>query len=247
MTTTAVSIFSAIALFILGCTGIKTTDDNATTSSTVQISGAMRNVMHKGELFGTISLDTISSQSGLYGLGPIEYLKGEILIVDGKSYVSKVLTDTSMTVIETDKVKAPFFVYANVFQWKAITLPDSIVSMHQLETFLNLTTQNHRRPFAFRLTAFIDNATIHIINLPDGTEVHSPEDAHQNRKTFSVENKSAELIGFFSTEHAGIFTHHDSYVHIHLITEDKTQMGHLDDLTLKKGTAKLFLCADIVK
>jgi len=56
------------------------------TESTVQISGAMRNVMWKGELFGTIDCDTIADKTHLYGLGPVEYLTGEILIIDGVGY-----------------------------------------------------------------------------------------------------------------------------------------------------------------
>jgi acetolactate decarboxylase len=240
-----VIMFSAIALFISGCDmGNNTTVNSTTATPTVKIVGAMRNVMHKGELFGTISLDTISNKTHLYGLGPIEYLQGEILIVDGKSFISKVATDSSMTVTETDKVKAPFFVYANIDRWKEVSLPDSVTSIQQLETYLDAATRNNKRPFAFRITARVDSADIHIVNLPAGTEVHSPEEAHQNQKTFSVTNKSVELIGFFSTEHAGVFTHHDTYVHIHLITADKTQLGHVDALTLTKGTAKLFLHDD---
>ena len=52
----------------------------------VYVSGAMSNVMKKGQLYGTISLDTIQ-QSHMYGLGPVEYLAGEITIADGKAYI----------------------------------------------------------------------------------------------------------------------------------------------------------------
>ena len=39
--------------------------------------------MWKGELSGTINLDTISNKKGLYGLGPESYLTGELLINNG--------------------------------------------------------------------------------------------------------------------------------------------------------------------
>ena len=58
------------------------------------------------------------------------------------------------------------------------------------------------------------------------------------------ESETAEFSGFFSTEHQGVFTHHDSFVHIHLITPDKKRMGHVDYFRIKKGTAKLFLPED---
>ncbi|MEO8150248.1 MAG: acetolactate decarboxylase [Bacteroidia bacterium] len=210
-------------------------------TSNVKIAGAMMNVMHKGELFGTISLDTISNKKHLYGLGPVDYLKGEILINDGICYISKVTSQNQISVSESYNVKAPFFVYANVPGWKETLLPDSISTIKQLEVYLDAVTKNSVRPFTFRVTAMVDEANIHIVNLPTGAEVHSPEDAHQNQKAFNIRNKSVELIGFFSTEHAGVFTHHDSFVHVHLITDDKTEMGHLDDLILRKGSAKLYL------
>jgi acetolactate decarboxylase len=43
------------------------------------VAGAMKNVMWKGQLFGTIDLDTIFNKQHLYGLGPVEYLTGELL------------------------------------------------------------------------------------------------------------------------------------------------------------------------
>ncbi|MBL0335613.1 MAG: acetolactate decarboxylase [Chitinophagaceae bacterium] len=72
----------------------------------------MMNVMRKGELSGTINLDTISNKEHLYGVGPVEYLRGELLIIDGKSYQSTVAADGSIRMEETFKVRAPFFVYA---------------------------------------------------------------------------------------------------------------------------------------
>ena len=222
-------------------TNQSTIQEDKSGSNSVKIIGAMRNVMHKGELFGTISLDTISSKSHLYGLGPLEYLKGEILVIDGKSYVSSVITDTSMKVVENWKVKAPFFVYSNVEKWKKVSFPDSIQTIPQFEIFLETISENQQRPFTFKMNATIQSGDIHIVNLPEGTEVHSPEEAHQEQKNYPLNNEKAEMIGFFSTEHQGIFTHHDSYVHIHLITNDKKKMGHLDDVVFKKGTVQLFL------
>lgn len=210
-------------------------------NSSVKIVGAMMNVMHKGELFGTISLDTIADKNHLYGLGPVENLVGEILIADGKSYKSSVVSATDMKVEETYSMKAPFFVYENVERWKEIILPDSVQTIPQLESYLGIVNKHIQHPFAFKVSATVDNADIHIVNLPKGTEVHSPEDAHKNQQVYNLKGKQVEMIGFFSTEHQGVFTHHDSFVHIHLITADKKQMGHLDELKITKGTAKLYV------
>jgi len=221
-------IFYAISsLFLITACGTNQSPNQQMESSdnSVKIVGAMRNVMHKGELFGTILLDTITNKSHLYGIGSLEYLKGEILIIDGKPYVSSVITDTAMKVEENWKIKAPFFVYANIEKWTKIDFPDSIQTIPQLGIFLENISENQQRPFTFKMNATVQSGDIHIVNLSKGTEVHSPEEAHQEQRNYPIENEQVEMIGFFSTEHQGIFTHHDSYVHLHLITNDKKKNG----------------------
>jgi acetolactate decarboxylase len=205
----------------------------------IKIVGAMKNVMWKGELGSKIDLDTISDKKGLYGLGPASYLSGELLINNGRSYLSKVNTDTTMTIQNTLKTSAPFFVYGNVTEWNEIDLPSDIISIQDLEKFIEDKTTEFKRPFAFKLIGQVSRAIIHIQNLPEGTEVSSPDEAHQGQKNYHIVNEDAEIIGFFSTEHKGIFTHHDSYLHQHLITKDESKMGHLDELEI--GEMKLYL------
>jgi len=205
----------------------------------IKIVGAMKNVMWKGELGRKIDLDTISDKKGLYGLGPASYLSGELLINNGRSYLSKVNTDTTMTIQNTFKTSAPFFVYGNVTEWNEIDLPSDIISIQDLEKFIEDKTTEFKRPFAFKLIGQVSRAIIHIQNLPEGTKVSSPDEAHQGQKNYHIVNEDAEIIGFFSTEHKGIFTHHDSYLHQHLITKDESKMGHLDELEI--GEMKLYL------
>ncbi len=216
----------------------------AQTSSEVKIVGAMKNVMWKGQLYGNINLDTIANKQHLYGLGPVEYLSGELMIFDGKSYKSTVLTDTTMQVEETYQAKAHFFGYANIDKWIEKHLPDSIQTIQQLENFLDEITKSSKRPFMFKLNGTVETATIHVVNLPKGSKVSSPDEAHQGQKNFFLENQPVDILGFFSTEHQAIFTHHDTFLHMHLLTTDKTKMGHLDRVVFKKEAVKLYLPAE---
>ena len=199
----------------------------------VSVSGAMRNVMWKGELGGTIQLDTISAREHLYALGPVSYLRGEIMAVDGKVYVSRVTTDTSMAVELSPDVSAPFLVFADVKAWQEITLPPTVKSIQELEALLDQATKEQPRPFAFKLEGTVSKAQIHVQNLPKGATVSSPEEAHRGQVKFPVGQEEATIVGFFSTEHQGVFTHHDTYLHMHLITGDRALMGHLDELTIE--------------
>lgn len=229
----------AIGLLTIGLVSCNSTSKETETYPDINIVGAMKNVMWKGELGSSIDLDTVSDKNGLYGLGPESYLTGELLINNGKSYISKVLSDSTMTVEKRFDVSAPFFVYGNVIEWNEIELPSGLKTIQDLEKFMDNNTIDFKRPFAFKLIGKISSAIIHIQNLPEGTKVSSPDDAHQGQTNYNAENEAAEIIGFFSTEHKGVFTHHDTFLHMHLITNDETKMGHLDELEI--GEMKLYL------
>lgn len=210
----------------------------------ITLVGEMKNVMWKGQLYGNIQLDTIANRDNLYGLGPVAYLAGEILIIDGKSYKSTVLTDTTMSVEETYDIEAPFFGYATIEKWKTQAVPDSVQTLKQLENYLDKVTKNEPRPFMFKLSGIVDSAWIHIVNLPKGATVSSPDEAHEGQKNYEIKGEQVDIVGFFSTEHKAIFTHHDTYLHMHLITKDRQKMGHLDEVVFKRGTFKLNLPAN---
>jgi len=195
---------------------------------------AMKNVMWKGQLGPVVSMDTLSGLEGVYGLGPESYLRGEILIDNGTTYVSRVKKNQSMEVIKTNATSAPFFVYSQVSRWDSLPLPNHIKTIPQLEQFIDSQTKRKIRPFAFKLEGEINSGIIHIQNLPEGTKVSSPQEAHQGQVNYDLNSELVKIIGVFSTEHQGVFTHHDSFLHLHLITADFEKMGHLDAVEMGK-------------
>ncbi|HMT28821.1 MAG TPA: acetolactate decarboxylase [Bacteroidia bacterium] len=207
----------------------------------VAIVGAMKNVMWKGQLYGTINIDTISNKTHLYGIGPLEYLKGELMILDGRSFKSTVVNDSTMKVEETYNSRAPFFGYTHISKWEEQLLPDSIITIEHLQNYLNKITNTYKRPFMFKMSGPVDEAIIHVVNLPEGSKVSSPNDAHAGQKNFKITKQDADILGFFSTEHQTIFTHHDTFLHLHLLTKNHKQMGHVDEMSIQKGKMKLYL------
>lgn len=221
-------------VLIVSCKKDQKESQNPNPNSELKIAGAMRDVMWKGELEAKIALDTISEKTGLYGLGPLAFLKGEILINNGKSYFSKVTSDSTMEVIQSFEIAAPFFVYGNVIEWDQEELLSKVKSIQDLERFIDEKSLELKRPFPFKLTGKVSKARIHIQNLPEGTKVSNPDEAHQGQISYPIGEEEVEIVGFFSTEHQGVFTHHDSYLHMHLITKDESKMGHLDELEIRE-------------
>ena len=172
-------VLGLFLLILMSCnSNTKSTESAQDTYTDIKVTGAMKNVMWKGELDGRIKLDTIAPKKGLYGIGPESYLTGEILINNGQAYISQVLTDSTMTVKKTFNASAPFFVYANVNEWQIIDLPEGIITIKELENYINEKTITAKRPFVFKLIGNVAKATIHVQNLPKGTTVSSPEEAH---------------------------------------------------------------------
>ena len=123
--------------------------------------------------------------------------------------------------------------YSRVQSWDSIPLPKTVKNIKDLESYISRLSESKNQPFAFKLKGTINEAVIHIQNLPKNTTVSSPEEAHQGQVDYKLMNEQATIVGVYSTKHQGVFTHHDSFLHMHLITNDKQKMGHLDALDLR--------------
>lgn len=199
------------------------------TNSSIVITSAMKDVMWKGELSGKIKMDTVTSTKGIYGVGPLEGLRGEITIMDSEVYVSTVAEDGRPAVRIDPKVTAPFFVRAQITTWDTLPPPSHIKTINDLDNYLNESVSVVERPSVFLLSGTIKSGKYHIQNLPPGTKVSNPDEAHSGQVKYDITNMRVDIVGFFSTDHKGIFTHHDSNVHLHVISQDRKHMGHLDE------------------
>jgi acetolactate decarboxylase len=200
--------------------------------------GAMRNTMFNGQLAGLIQLDTIT-KPGTYGIGPVEYLRGELLLWDGHAYRSTAQGDGAMIVEERPDSKAPFFVHQQVNAWQEIPLPDSITDLPSLDAFLTARYASMGEPFTFKLRGTVSEVHAHIVDVSPGTVINGPDDAHRENKHFTLRDRTMDLLGFFSTRHKAVFTHHDTHIHVHGITIDRDWMGHVEAMRFMPGTVVL--------
>lgn len=208
----------------------------------VRYTGAMREVMKQGKLQGQVRMDSLALP-GLYGIGPEAFLKGELLLWDGVPYTARVSEGKAMQVKVNQEAEAPFFVFAEVKQWQALELPDSVKNLPQLEAFLNRHFASSEQPFVFKLSGRAKVARTHLVNLPEGSKVSSPEEAHQGLVHHRLKNAEVDVLGFFSRKHQAVFTHHDSFMHLHLISTNRRFMGHLEEMQWKAGSLKLWYAA----
>jgi acetolactate decarboxylase len=212
----------SLALLLVSC-------DNFRNSSSIEIVGQMRDVMWKGDLSGKISTDSLSRPNA-YGLGPIEYLKGEVLLFEGQTFISKVIDSVTHQVSQVNSIKAPFFVYSNESDLNSFSVAPSDLSLKSIEKLIDSLYNDYDKPLLIRIDGVFKDIKVHSVNLPEGNSVSSPEQAHEGLTQYSYKNLSGSIVGFFSRKHKAIFTHHDSFFHAHFISEDHNVMGHVDSV-----------------
>jgi len=206
--------------------------------SSIKVVGQMRNVMWKGDLVGKISTDSLSRLNS-YGLGPLEHLRGEVLLFEGQTFISKVIDSVDHQVTKVPTVKAPFFVYSSASDLREIHMIPSEYTLKTIEQMIDSLYNDYVKPLLVRVVGLFENLTLHTVNLPVGSSVSSPSEAHEGLKNYHYNELNGSLIGFFSRNHQSIFTHHDSFFHAHFISDDRSVMGHVDAVTFKSAKARV--------
>ena len=229
MTKKIIFIFSVLVLS--SCAKLANT-------SSIKVVGKMSDVMWKGDLIGKIATDSLNNKK-IYGLGPIEFLKGEIIVFEGQTFVSKVLDSVSHQVTKISSARAPFFVYSTNSNLKVVPLTINNHSLKGIEEQLDSIYKNYDLPLLIRIDGVFSKIKLHSVNLPEGEQVSSPDEAHQGLTKYDFKNISGSLIGFFSRNHKAVFTHHDTFFHAHFISNDRKVLGHVDELNFNTSGVSL--------
>lgn len=212
--------------------------DQKATGFKVEYSGALKNMMHKGDISATADLKHFEDSEHFYALGALENLEGEIQVFDSKPFNTMVV-DSTLAFHRSFDRKATLLVHATVKEWKSIAIPDAIESHADLEAYLERAAKEHNiptsSPFPFLIEGTIKSFDWHVINWKKGDTEHSHAKHISSGLHGTEKNREVELLGFYSDAHHAVFTHHTTNMHIHVKTSDDALAGHVDDLTLGKG------------
>jgi acetolactate decarboxylase len=202
--------------------------------------GALRH-FHHGDVSGRVDLQHFSGRPDVIAVGPVGELDGEVTAIDGRWFITRMRDGQPVTTAETE-THAGFLVWADVPAWRAPVEIDTTVSSHrELEVLIGDLAEaaalDTDTPFPFRVQAVASSLDWHVLAPPrDGQEQRGHLDSAFKQRLEQVE---VELVGFFSRHHAGVFTHRDSWAHIHVILPNG-HAGHVDAIELEAG-ARLML------
>ncbi|MBT3962507.1 MAG: decarboxylase [Flavobacteriales bacterium] len=209
----------------------------------VEYAGALKNIMHKGDLSAQADLTEFQDTEHFYALGAVENLKGEILILDSKPFISSV-QDQNLSISNSFDNNGTLLVYASVDKWASLSIPDNVSTYQDLEKHIEQTARdngiNTEKPFPFLINGRVKSFDWHVIDWKDGDTEHSHEKHISSGLHGTLSDQDVEILGFYSNSHHAIFTHHTTNMHLHVKTTDNQLSGHLDGLTLGQGmTLKL--------
>ena len=223
--------FSILLIFLFACND----SPKKKQSFEVAYKGALKNIMHKGDLSAKTTLSEFESIDNLYALGAIENLKGEIQIFNGEAYHSYV-EGGEIKFDSTYSKNATLFVYASVKDWVTLPIPKEVRSEKELENYLEKVAEAHnidsQQAFPFLIEGIADELTWHVIDWKDGDTEHSHEKHISSGLNGTIKNQEVVLLGFYSDSHHAVFTHHTTNMHIHMKLKNGKIAGHLDEFKL---------------
>lgn len=211
----------------------------------LRLIGSQREAIMMGRRDARLDLRTLRGSTHLVGLGPIEGLSGEVTIVDGRPSLARIGPDGRARVEESFDAGVPFFVWAEVpAGWRTLPVPATVRSYAELEAFVGEAGRHAglTRAFPFTVTGAPTRVDLHVVNLPPGAPAGMG--AHgEGLVNFSLSGGQVALVGFWSTEHAGLFTPMDSHMHVHVQSAGNDLSGHVDKVDLSGASMVLGLPA----
>ena len=219
-----------------------------TLTASVTVHGALREIMHMGRTERRVDLAPLVGQKGLFGLGALESLGGEVTLWDGQLWLSTpdghggavagqhTATTAGATLLVTSVVTA----------WQERPVTEE-VSFAELDTFIEREARaagvNVTEAFPFRIEGSPTRLDWHVI---DGSKIPSNAHGHEAHMRTAVRGsltaRPVQILGFYSPKHHAIFTHHDTNTHAHVIGVAPAVTGHVDHVDINAG-ARLFFPA----
>jgi acetolactate decarboxylase len=215
----------------------------------VEYVGAQRDVFKTGKASSVISLEDLAGRKGLYAMGPIDGLDGEITVFDSKPYITKV-RGTEYVAENTWKHGAFFLVWTEQSNWTDIPFPVSVKGYVDLQNFVKAQAQklgiDVTKPFPFLLSGTPVEIKWHInVNRTEGKLI-TKELFFKSKQPFVTKNEPVDIIGFYAEHYDGVFlpkftpvikegSGMQNVIHIHLVSRTSRAAGHIDDITFGDG------------
>lgn len=195
--------------------------------------GSMTEV-YKDSGAAKVKLSDLKSTEHLYAIGPLSKLRGEILIWDSVPYEARVSKGEVQVKSDWDE-SAAFLIWSSVPKWRKMAVPPAVQSLGLLEMWMDSMSGGVdtplRRQYPFLIKGKFGRIQWHIVNVQDDGKPLTQEKLQAQKFHGQSKALKAELVGFFSPDHQGLFISPGRHTHIHMKTgaEGEEVIAHVDD------------------
>jgi alpha-acetolactate decarboxylase len=230
---------STVALAAAGAMGAQ---------QSVQAWGHFKRLMHTGDASAQVTLAQLPAGPGVYAVGAIAQMRGEVMIWDGRVVVSRGHHDDGRTEAARDGDEAALLALARVTRWQEVPVPRDM-DQAEFEEFVVAQAKarglDPARPFAFAVRGAALNLTWHVVT-GQGAGAHGARHAmgHAAQHTFTAARADGVLLGFYSAESLeGVISHPGERFHVHWASPDLARSGHVDAYGVAAGATVLLPAA----
>ena len=215
----------------------------------VEYVGAQKDIFVSGKAASVVSLEDLAGHKGLYAMGPIDGLDGEITIFDSKPYITQV-RGSDYILEKTFKHGAFFLVWTEQANWIDMPIPPTVKGYVDLQNFVKAQAQaagiDVTKPFPFLLAGTPVEIKWHInVDRTEGKPI-TKQLFVKSKAPFVTKNEPVDIIGFYSDHHVGVFLAEyapaikegsgiKNAIHIHLVSRTSKAAGHIDEITFGDG------------
>lgn len=226
----SVAARSALLASVFATCGAAATASTPVTSDTLHQVSTIGALM-EGVYDGVLPCAEIAAR-GTVGLGTFHRLEGEMIVLDGKVYQARV----DGRVLEVDGAQTTPFAMVTPFEVDASAALGNVASFDDLKAGIQTLIDNRNLFCAVRVDGEFDKVKVRSVA---GQEKPYPRlaDVARDQAVFEYGPTSGTLVGFWTPPYTG--TMGVAGFHLHFLSHDRTQGGHLLDCALTSGTASV--------
>lgn len=232
-----------LVLTATACAGVQRTSDPW--NGQVRVDGALRPMLHEGKTGPAVKLSRLLPDDALYAVGALAGLEGEVTIVGGKVYLSHGKgQQAAAEIVEDSDAAAALLVSARVPAWRLaktevpIPFDDLDDAIAALATKAGMDVNNR---FPFVLEGHVRELEWHVLAGPPPEGASEDHQGHlENAAAFRLPSAQATLVGFYSPNDEGVFTHMGSKTHLHVVAGTPPGTGHVDHVIVVPGATVKF-------
>lgn len=237
----------AIALLLSACTRETSPATESVASpraAKVRWFGALHEIMAEQKTEARVRIAEASAGPHTFGVGVLAELRGEVTILDDVAWIARPSGDGTASVssqpVRDAQDGAALLVVADVESWRELTIVDD-VQWGELDTYLAAQVEAHgfaaQEPVPVVIRGPFADLRWHVLAgpAPSAADDHAAHLEGAITGRIPAASVPTTLVGFFSRRHAGVFTHHDSYSHFHVVSAGDRVAAHVDGVVLRSG------------